>query len=205
MDPAPLPPRGRPGDAVPLHQDGEPAGPPPRPTPAGPAGLLRLRAWTRGERLIVLAGGLLAVALWRLPWHRFGLSVADEFRRLGLGEAPVFRAIEPTALENPNAFLGNGALLLAMGMVVAVVWAKLAASRRPVPASWHQAHLLAGAAALGLLVAKVAARGEFLAPGAWVAVALACLLAYAGFTRSQEAATTGDGPPAGPPPGGGGG
>ena len=197
-----MPPRGRTGDPVPLQQDGEPTRPPPRPARAGPAaGLLRLRAWTRGERLIVLAGVLLAVALWRLPWHRFGLSVADEFRRLGLGEAPVFRAIEPTALENPNAFLGKGALVLAVAMVLAVVGAKLAASRRPVPASWHQAHLLAGAAALGLLMAKVAARGEFLAPGAWVAVVLAGLLAYAGYTRSQEAATAGDGPPTGPPPG----
>lgn len=206
-EPAVAPPVGIPPGSLPLRApSGDPVGLPDRdrepsipasPPPAyGPAGLFSLRAWTRGERMIVATGVALAVVLWRVPWHRFGLTIADEFRRLGLGDPPLFQAIEPTALETPNAFLGKGALLLTALMVVAVVAAKVVASRRAVGPFWQQAHLVTGSAVLGLLVAKVVARGEFLAPGAWLAVALAGLLAYAGFTRSQESATAGDGPPA---------
>jgi len=150
--------------------------------------------------MIILAGVPLGVVLWRVPWHRFGLSIADEFRRLGLAEIPVFRAIESTALENPNAFLGRGALILTVMMVVAVVAGKLVTTSRPRPAAWQQAHLIAGAAVLGLLVAKVVAQGEFLAVGAWLGLGLAGLLAYAGFIRSQEAAAAGQGPAAQAPP-----
>ena len=152
--------------------------------------------------MIVLAGVPLGVVLWRVPWHRFGLNIADEFRRLGLEEIPVFLPIEATAVENPNAFLGRGALVLTAMMVVAVVAGKLTAARRPVPAAWQQVHLIAGAAVVGLLVAKVVAQGEFLALGAWLGLALAALLAYAGYIRSQEAADTGPGPdsPASPDP-----
>ncbi len=192
-----LPPQGQTGDPEVLDdgddQGAEPIGPEPVAT-AGRAGLLTLRGWTRGERMIVVAALALAVVLWRMPWHRFGLTLADEFRRLGLGEIPLFQPLEPTALETPNAFLGRGALLLAVLMVGAVVVARVVASRRAVPAFWQQAHLVAGSAVLGLLAAKVAAKGEFLAPGAWLAVGLAAFLAYGGFTRSQEAATGGDGP-----------
>ena len=145
--------------------------------------------------MIVLAGVPLAVVLWRLPWHRFGLSIADEFRQLGLPEIPEFQPIDATALENPNAFLGRAALILTVLMVVAVVAGKLTAARRPLPATWQQVHLIAGAAVLGLLVAKIVAQGEFLTVGAWVAVGLAGLLAYAGFVRGQEAAAAGPGPP----------
>ena len=186
-----LPPRPPTGDPVALDDaDADPVRPTPPPS-AGRGGLLTLRGWTRGERMIVVAGLALAVVLWRMPWHRFGLSVADEFERLGLGEIPLFRPFEPTALETPNAFLGRGALLLALLMVVAVVVTRVVATRRAVPAFWQQAHLVAGSTVLGLLVAKVAARGEFLAPWAWLAVGLAAFLAYGGFTRSQESATAG--------------
>ena len=192
---APLPRQGPTGDpgALDDEDDGheDRVGPGPRPDAAGRSGLLSLRGWTRGERIIVVAGGALAVVLWRLPWHRFGLTVADEFRRLGLGEIPMFQALEPTALETPNGFLGRGALLVAVAMVVAVVVTRLVASRRAVPAFWQQAHLVAGSSVLGLLVAKVAAKGDFLAPWAWLAVGLAAFLAYGGFTRSQEVDTSG--------------
>jgi len=144
-------------------------------------------AWTRGERLIVLAGVPLAGALLGLPWHRVGLSVADDFRRLGL-EAPAFRPVDSTAVEAPNAVLGRGALVVALLMVAAVLGARLLAGRRPVAAAWEQGQLIAGAAVLGLLVAKLNAGRDFLTPGAWVALALGALLAYAGFVRSQEVA-----------------
>jgi hypothetical protein len=144
--------------------------------------------------MIVLAGVPLAVVLWRFPWHRFGLSIADEFRRLGLEEIPTFRPIEATALESPNAFLGRAALILTVLMVVAVIVGKLTAARTPLPAAWQQMHLIAGAAVLGLLGAKIVAQGEFVTLAAWVAVGLAGLLAYAGFIRGQEAAAAGPGP-----------
>lgn len=142
--------------------------------------------------MIVLAGVPLGAVLWRLPWHRFGLSIADDFRRLGLDEIPVFRPIEATAMANPNGVLGRGAFILTVLMVVAVVAGKVRSARRPVPAAWQQAHLIAGAAVLGLLVAKVAARSEFLTGGAWLGLGLAALLAYAGFARSQEAVAAGE-------------
>ena len=181
---------------------GSPGPEPHRPPPAAPATsppdaagrLTSLSSWTRGERLIVLAGVPLAAALWQLPWHRFGLSIADDFRRLGLGEIPVFRPIEATALENPNGFLGRGALVVSVLMVATVIAAKVLERRRALPAVWQQAHLVAGATVLGLLVAKVAARGEYLAVGAWLALGLAALLAYAGFARSQETTGSGAGP-----------
>ena len=54
--------------------------------------------------------------------------------------------------------------------------------------AWEQGHLIAGAVVLGLLVAKLNAGRDFLAPGAWGEVGLGALLAYAGFVRSQEVA-----------------
>ncbi len=147
--------------------------------------------------MIVLSGVPLVVVLWRVPWHRFGLSIADDFRRLGLEEIPFFRPIEATALENPNSFLGRGAIILTALMVVAVVAGKLAAARKPLPPTWQQMHLIAGAAVLGLLLAKLVAQSEFLALGAWLGLGLGALLAYGGYIRSQEAATAG-GAPGGP-------
>lgn len=133
---------------------------------------------TRGERIVAATGALLVLDLIALPWHRttFAPSV------VGVLE------ISRTGVQRPNAGLGLLALLAATTMVTQVVATKLAGVSLPeIPVPWAQVHLVAGWAALALLVLKLMAAPERLGSGAWLGAALAGGLAYGGVTISREA------------------
>ncbi|MGH9188601.1 MAG: hypothetical protein ACRD0Q_00985 [Acidimicrobiales bacterium] len=133
---------------------------------------------TRGERIVAVAGTLLLVDLIALPWHRttFAPSV------VGVLE------ISRTGVQRPNAGLGLLALLAAAAMVTQVVATKVAGASLPeIPVPWAQVHLVAGWAAVALLVLKLMAAPERLGSGAWLGLALAGALAYGGVTVNREA------------------
>lgn len=156
-------------DEANLHQLNEVGPYGPRPTGRG---------WTRGERIVVIAGVLLVVDLLLAPWHRVSLSPGLE--EFGI-EVPSL-TYDRSAVEDPESFLGRAALVIAAAMVLHVLATKVVASLT----RWKQIHLLAGPAVLGLLVAKLIANAEFLGLGAWAAVGLASILAYGGYLISQE-------------------
>jgi hypothetical protein len=136
------------------------------------------RTWTRGERMVVVAGALLVLDLALAPWHHITLSA--DLAQFGI-EVPSV-AYDRKAIQDPQSFFGRAALVIAAAMVLQVVAAKLVTA---VP-RWEQVHLLAGPAVLGLLIAKLIANHEFLGLGAWAGLVLAAILAYGGFILSQE-------------------
>ena len=135
-----------------------------------------MRRWTRGEVVIVVAGILLAVDLVTLAWHQYRLDTAD----LGI-DLPAFN-LERTGIQSPQAAFGIAAAAIAVAMAAHILLAKLGAGLPRL----EQVHLVAGAVALGLVLAKLLADREFLATGAWAGTALAFALAYGGFVLSQE-------------------
>ena len=138
------------------------------------------RGWTRGERLVVAAGVLLIVDLVAMPWHHFSLDV--ELQQFGI-EVPSF-TFDRRGVQNPQAFFGIAAVVVAAAMVLQVLAAKFSGA---LP-RWEQVHLIAGPVVLGLLVAKLLANNAFLGIGAWIGTGLAAVLAFGGFLLSQEAA-----------------
>ena len=136
------------------------------------------RRWTRGEWVVVVAGTLLVVDLAVAPWHHVRLDPGLEQFGINLPGLTYDRR----AIQDPQAFFGRAALVVAAAMVLQVVAAKLVAS---VP-RWEQVHLVAGPVALGLLIAKLIANNDFLGFGALAGTALGALLAYGGFLLSQE-------------------
>ena len=144
----------------------------------------RGRRWSRAERIIATSGVLLAADLVLLPWHRFSLDLPTE--QFGV-QVPSFR-IDRTGVEEPYALFGIAASVIAVGMVVHVLMAsRTAAAPRPGPV-----HLIAGAVVLGLVAAQLLANPDFLAIGAWAALALAFAVAYGGFALAQETSTGSD-------------
>ena len=139
------------------------------------------RRWTRGERIVAVAGALLVLDLLALPWHSFGVDVS-ELEQFGI-QLPGFD-LQRRAVQDPQAFFGIASAVLAGLMVLQVVACKLGFLPRV-----EQVHLVAGAVTLGLVVAKLMANNDFLAIGAYLGVALAAALAYGGFVLSQETAT----------------
>lgn len=129
---------------------------------------------------MVIAGALLAVDLALAPWHRFRLDLSLE--RFGV-QVPAFQ-LDRTGLQNPQALLGVGALVVALAMVVHVVVTRLHAGVRPAP----QGQLIGGAVVLGLVCAKLLAYSRFLGPGAWAGVVLAGGVAFGGYLISQDGA-----------------
>lgn len=136
------------------------------------------RRWTRGERIVVVSGALLAADLLLLPWHHF--SIGKEFAEFGV-TLPTF-TYNRTGVQNPQAFFGMSALLVSLAMVGQIFAAKVSAA---VP-RLEQAHLVAGPVVLGLVLAKLLANNNFLGPGAWAGSVLAAGVAYGGFLLSQE-------------------
>lgn len=151
------------------------------------------RQWTRGEKVVAVAGILLAADLVLLPWHHYRLDVGD----LGL-DLPSF-SLKRTGVQSPQAAFGLAAAVIAVAMALLTVAAKLAPAAVP---RLEQIHLVAGAVVLGLVLAKLLADREFLAVGAWAGTALAFAIAYGGFAMSQET-SNGSGTtvtPGAPPP-----
>ena len=136
------------------------------------------RTWTRGERIVLVAGVLLVVDLLVAPWHH--VSLDPQLEQFGI-QVPSL-TYDRRAIQDPQSFLGRAALILAAAMVLQVAAAKLI----PRVPRWEQIHLVAGPVVLGLLVAKLIANNDFLGVGAWAGLALGALLAYGGFLLSQE-------------------
>ena len=133
----------------------------------------------------MVAGSLLIVDLLLLPWHHYFVDVPTG--DLGI-ELPTF-SLDRTGVQTPDSNLGIAALVLAAAMVLQVLVAKLS----PAVSSWPTFHLVAGPAALGLLVAKLLVDNHFLGPGAWLGIALGVGVAVGGYVVSQEVPAEGKG------------
>jgi hypothetical protein len=127
---------------------------------------------SRGERFVVVAGGLLLVSLAFFPWHRVEFVGA-------FGGDPTL-----TGLQKPNQVQGTLAFLIAVAMVAQVLMAKYSSQRANPALAKLQAP--AGFAVLALLAWKLANTTEFLSVGAYLSLPLAAALAYGGLILTQE-------------------
>lgn len=127
---------------------------------------------SRGERFVVVAGGLLLVSLAFFPWHRLA-----ELRFLG-GDPTL------TGLQKPNQLQGTLAFLITVAMVAQILMTK-SGNQRVNPAL-VKLQAPAGFAVLALLAWKLANTTEFLSVGAYLSLPLAAALAYGGLVLTQE-------------------
>ncbi len=127
---------------------------------------------SRGERFVVVAGGLLLVSLAFFPWHRLA-----EIRFLG-GDPTL------TGLQRPNQVQGTLAFLVTVAMVAQVLMTKYSSQR--VNPTLVKLQAPAGFAVLALLSWKLANTTEFLSVGAYLGRPLAVALAYGGLILTQE-------------------
>jgi hypothetical protein len=125
-----------------------------------------LSRYSRGERFVVVAGGILLLSLLFFPWHR------DQFG----GTA--------TALREPNSQQGTIAFLVAVAMVLQILMAKWT-GRRANP-SLVRLQPAAALAVLGLLLWKLAALPEILSVGCYIGLAAAGTLVYGAFIYAKE-------------------
>lgn len=129
---------------------------------------------TRGEKVIVRAGGLLLVDLLFFPWHRITgagllLGVSDPTR---------------TAVQTPNSLQGTIAFLVTVGMVAQILMAR-SSSSRPNP-SLIKLQPVAGMAVLAVLAWKLAIEPTYLSVGAYLGILFAAGVAYGGVLRGKE-------------------
>jgi hypothetical protein len=127
---------------------------------------------SRGERFVVVAGGLLLVCLAFFPWHRVALVGA-------FGGDPTL-----TALQKPNQMQGTVAFLITVAMLAQVLLTKY--SSQQVNPTLVKLQAPAGFAVLALLAWKLANTTEFLSVGAYLGLPLAAALAYGGLILTQE-------------------
>ncbi len=128
---------------------------------------------SRGEKYVVVAGGLLLLSLFFFPWHKLPGFV------LLLGGDPT-----RTALQKPNSLQGTLAFLVTVGMVAQVVLTRYTSQKvNPALARLQPA---AGLAVLGLLAWKLASETSYLSVGAYLGILLAGALAYGGLTMAKE-------------------
>jgi len=132
---------------------------------------------SRGERFVVLAGGVLLLSLVAFPWHR--LEIASL-----LGGDPRRTAVQP-----PNALQGTLAFLVAIAMVAQVVMSRTS-NRGPNPAL-VRLQAPAGMAVVALLAWKLASEPSDLSVGAYLGMALALALAYGGLMMLKELSSSG--------------
>jgi hypothetical protein len=127
---------------------------------------------SRGERFVVIAGGLLLLSLAFFPWHRF--------------EVLTFIGGDPTrtALQSPNALQGTLAFLVTVAMVAQVVLTRY--SNQRVNPALVKLQAPAGMAVFALLAWKLASSTTDLNVGAYLGLAFAGALAYGGFILSRE-------------------
>jgi hypothetical protein len=127
---------------------------------------------SRGERFVVVAGGLLLVSMLFFPWHRsvlMALAYGDYTR---------------TALQSPNALQGTVAFLLTVGMVAQIFMARTG-NQRANP-NLVRLQPVAGMAVLALLAWKLAEDSTGLSTGAYLGIPLAAALAYGGLVLAKE-------------------
>ena len=127
---------------------------------------------SRGERVVVLAGGFLLLNLIFFPWHRYAV--------LGfLGGDPT-----RTALQAPNALQGTIAFLVTVGMVAQVIMTRF--TNQKVNPALVKLQPAAGLAVLGLLAWKLSLDLNNLSVGAYLGIPLAVVLAYGGLTMARD-------------------
>ena len=129
---------------------------------------------SRGEKMVVRAGGLLLVDLLFFPWHRFPAAVAF----LGISDQ------SRTAVQTPNSLQGTIAFLLAVAMVAQILMAR-SGSGRANP-TLVKLQPVAGMAVLAVLAWKLATDTSYLSVGAYLGIALAAGVAYGGFLIGQQ-------------------
>jgi protein-S-isoprenylcysteine O-methyltransferase Ste14 len=129
---------------------------------------------SRGERFVVVAGGILLVNLIFFPWHRSLLL------------AMVYGDVTLTGLQKPNQLQGTLAFLITVAMVAQVVMTKNSSQR--VNPALVKLQAPAGFAVLALLAWKLANTPEYLSVGAYLGLPLAAALAYGGLIVTQEKA-----------------
>ena len=127
---------------------------------------------SRGERFVVVAGGLLLVSLAFFPWHRVEFVGA-------FGGDPTL-----TGLQKPNQLQGTVAFLITVAMVAQVLLTR--SGSQNVNPALVKLQAPAGFAVLALLAWKLANTTEFLSVGAYLGLALAAALAYGGLILTQE-------------------
>lgn len=122
---------------------------------------------SRGERFVVVAGGILLLSLLFFPWHRTpgGLTV--------------------TALREPNSLQGTLAFLVSVAMVVQILMAKWT-GQKPNPAL-SRLQPAGGMAVVGLLAWKAASLPELLSVGCYISMVAAAAMAYGAFILAKEA------------------
>jgi hypothetical protein len=127
---------------------------------------------SRGERFVVVAGGLLLVSLAFFPWHRSAVMI--------------FLYGDPTrtALQAPNLLPGTLAFLVAVGMVAQVLMTRY--SNQRVNPTLVRLQPVAGMAVFALLAWKLASDSSGLSTGAYLGIPLAAALAYGGLVMAKE-------------------
>lgn len=131
-----------------------------------------LNKLTPGERIVLIAGGVLLIDLLFLPWHDFYLGILSVSR---------------TAIESPKAFWGVLAALVTAAMVAAVVVTRFTSAKLPeLPVPLGQAMFLGGVGVAGLLVLKLLLKTDSLGFGAWLGLLLGGVLAYGGSLMRRE-------------------
>ncbi|MGI8807118.1 MAG: hypothetical protein ACR2KK_04635 [Acidimicrobiales bacterium] len=135
-------------------------------------GVEMLARLSRGERFVVVAGGLLLLSLAAFPWHRFELASY-------LGGDP-----RRTGLQTPNALQGTLAFLVTVAMVAQVLMTRTT-NQTPNPAL-VKLQPAAGLAVLGTLAWKLASELSSLAVGAYLGILLGGVLAYGGLLMAKE-------------------
>ncbi len=128
---------------------------------------------SRGERIVVVAGGFLLLSLAFFPWHR---AVVSGF--FGSG------TLKRTALQSPNSFQGTLAFLITVAMVAQVVMTRYTNQR--VNPALVRLQAPAGLAVVGILAWKLASETLYLSVGAYLGMALAAAVAYGGLMMARE-------------------
>ncbi len=127
---------------------------------------------TRGERFVVVAGGLLLLSLAFFPWHRF------EFARF-LGGDP-----RRTGLQTPNALQGTLAFLITVAMVAQVVMTRY--TNQKVNPALARLQPAAGLAVLGTLAWKLTSELSYLSVSAYLGIPLAVALTYGALLMARD-------------------
>jgi hypothetical protein len=126
------------------------------------------------DKVIAGSGIVLIVDLVFLPWHSIDLGLLTWSR---------------SGIEPPNAL----SAVLALLVTVAAVAVTLLRALKPgielpdLPVSWDRATFLGAAAALGLLVLKLALDTDRLGIGAWLGLLLAAAMTYGGYLKLRTA------------------
>src|SRR5919206_2952448 len=83
---------------------------------------MELGRWSQGRRIVTFVGILLVADLCLLPWHHFALHI--DLGQVGLQNVPGVE-IDRAAVRSPNGYLGIGAVMLTVLLIVLAVAGKV--------------------------------------------------------------------------------